>query len=93
MEEVLESLDRRHSLEDLTIEAMLRIGTTTLPLRSILNIKVGEVVALERPLVGPVEVIAGGRAVAKGELVLVEGCFAVSVTEVSGMEMHLPGEG
>lgn len=82
-----------HSLEDLTIEAMLRIGTTTLPLRNILNIKVGEVVALDRPLVGPVEVIAGGRAVARGELVLVEGCFAVSVTEVSGMEMHLPAEG
>jgi flagellar motor switch protein FliN/FliY len=88
-----DALDRTHSLEDLTIEAMVRIGTTTLPLRSILNIKVGEVVALDRPLVGMVEVIAGGRAVAKGELVLVDGCFAVSVTEVAGMEMHLPEEG
>lgn len=88
-----EEMGRQHSMEDLTIEAMLRIGTTTLPLRSILNIKVGEVVALDRPLVGIVEVIAGGRAVAKGELVLVDGCFAVSVTEVAGMEMHLPEEG
>ena len=88
-----EEMGRQHSMEDLTIEAMLRIGTTTLPLRSILNIKVGEVVALDRPLVGIVEVIAGGRAVAKGVLVLVDGCFAVSVTEVAGMEMHLPEEG
>lgn len=88
-----EEMGRQHSMEDLTIEAMLRIGTTTLPLRSILNIKVGEVVALDRPLVGMVEVIAGGRSVAKGELVLVDGCFAVSVTEVAGMEMHLPEEG
>jgi flagellar motor switch protein FliN/FliY len=82
-----------YALEDLSVEAVLRIGATTLPLRNILNIKVGEVVALDRPLVGPVEVIAGGRAVAKGELVLVDGCFAVQVTEVSGMAMHLPGEG
>jgi len=82
-----------HALEDLSVDAMLRIGATTLPLRSILNIKVGEVVALDRPLAGPVEVIAGGRAVATGELVLVDGCFAVQVTEISGMSMHLPGEG
>jgi flagellar motor switch protein FliN/FliY len=82
-----------HALEDLTVETMLRIGATTMPLRTILNIKVGEVVALDRLLAGPVEVIAGGRAVATGELVLVDGCFAVQVTEVSGMAMHLPGEG
>lgn len=88
-----EMVERKHSLEDLKLGVMLRIGTTTLPLRSILNIKVGEVVALDRPLVSPVEVIAGGRAVAFGELVLVDGFFAVQITEVSAMAMHLPAEG
>ena len=47
-------------------------------------------IALDRPLASPVQVIAGGRTVATGELVLVNGFFAVDIKEVSTMEMHLP---
>ncbi|RXH57910.1 FliM/FliN family flagellar motor switch protein [Granulicella sibirica] len=87
-----ESLAVKYSMEDLKISAQLQLGSTVLPLRSILNIKVGEVIPLDRPLAGPVQVIAGGRTVASGELVLLNGFFAVDIREVSTLEMHLPAE-
>ena len=49
------------ALDDLRIDAQLRIGTMLLPLRNILNMKVGEVLPLDRPLSAPVQVLAGGR--------------------------------
>jgi flagellar motor switch protein FliN len=90
--ELDEALTLKYSMEDLKISAQLQIGSTTLPLRSILNIKVGEVIPLDRPLSAPVQVIAGGRTVASGELVLLNGFFAVDIKEVSTLEMHLPAE-
>jgi flagellar motor switch protein FliN/FliY len=89
----LDKAEQAHSLEDLRVEAELRIGTTTLPLRSLLGITVGEVIALDRPLAAPVQVVVGGRTVASGELVLVDGCFAVRIDTIAALKMHLPGDG
>ncbi len=83
------TIDRKHSLEDLKIGVQLRIGTTTLPLRNILNMKVGEVVALDRQIAAPVQVLAGGRMVATGELVIANGFYAIQITQVSALEIHL----
>jgi flagellar motor switch protein FliN/FliY len=79
----------QHSLEDLKVGVQLRIGTTMLPLRSILNMKVGEVVPLDRPLASLVQVLAGGRMVATGDLVISNGFYAVQIKEVSTLEIHL----
>ncbi len=78
------------ALDDLKIAAQLRIGTMLLPLRSILNMKVGEVLPLDRPLSAPVQVLAGGRTVATGELVASNGFYAVKIKEVSALTRHLP---
>ena len=78
------------ALDDLRIGAQLRIGTMLLPLRSILNMKVGEVLPLDRPLNAPVQVLAGGRTVATGELVASNGFYAVKIKEVSMLARHLP---
>ena len=78
------------ALDDLRISAQLRIGTMVLPLRNILNMKVGEVLPLDRPLSAPVQVLAGGRTVATGELVASNGYYAVQIKEVSTLARHLP---
>ena len=85
--------DRRselQALDDLRISAQLRIGTMVLPLRNILNMKGGEVLPLDRPLSAPVQVLAGGRTVATGELVASNGFYAVQIKEVSTLARHLP---
>ncbi len=87
-----QTADRQRSLEDLKVQAQLRIGSATVPLKTILSIKVGEVIALDRPLSAPVQIIAGGRAVAAGELVAVNGFYAVRIKEVSVLERHLPSD-
>ena len=80
----------RQALDDLRIGAQLRIGTMMLPLRSILNMKVGEVLPLDRSLSAPVQVLAGGRTVATGELVASNGFYAVKIMDVSALARHLP---
>lgn len=78
------------ALDDLRIGAQLRIGTMMLPLRKILEMKVGEVLPLDRPLSAPVQVLAGGRTVATGELVASNGFYAVKIRDVSALSRHLP---
>lgn len=85
-----ETADRQRSLDDLKVEATLRIGVATVPLKTILGIKVGQVIPLDRPLAGPVQVIVGGRTVASGELVAVHGFYAIKIKDVSVLERHLP---
>ena len=88
-----ETADRQRSLEDLQVEAQLRIGTAVVTLKSILSTKVGEVIPLDRPLAAPVQIMAGGRAVATGELVAINGFYAVKIKDVSVLERHLPSNG
>ena len=88
--EVFEERADLQALDDLRIGAQLRIGTMVLPLRNILNMKVGEVLPLDRPLNAPVQVLAGGRTVATGELVASNGFYAVKIKEVSALARHLP---
>jgi flagellar motor switch protein FliN/FliY len=89
----LDANARQHALDDLRIGAQLRIGATTLPLKNILNIKVGDVIALDRALAAPVHLMAGGRTVASGELVVMNGFYGLKISKVSLLERHLPGEG
>ena len=54
----------------------------TLTAREILELRPGAVVPVGRPLAGPVDLTAGGRVMARGELVDVEGELGVRVTEI-----------
>ncbi len=80
------------ALEDIQLTPRLCFGRTTLPMRDVLGFCVGDMVVLDRLVVSPVTVEAGGRTVASGELVLLDGGYAVRVTGVSEMRRHLPQE-
>jgi flagellar motor switch protein FliN len=71
------------------LEASLRFGSREMPLGEILDLGPGDVVQLDRHVADPVDLIVGDKIVARGEVVLVNGNFALRVTEVAAPERRL----
>jgi flagellar motor switch/type III secretory pathway protein FliN len=69
-------------LDDAHVELSVGLGTTQLSLRQVVELAVGQVVPLGRPLAGPFEIRAAGKLVGKGELVDVEGELGVRITSL-----------
>jgi flagellar motor switch protein FliN len=70
-------------LLEVALDATLRFGSRTLELSELLELGPGDVVELDRQLTDPVDLIAGDKIVARGEVVLVNGNFGLRVTEVA----------
>jgi flagellar motor switch protein FliM len=70
-------------LRELPVQITCEIGRVTLSAREVLELRPGAVVPVGRPLAGPVDLTAGGRVLARGELVDVEGEIGVRVTELA----------
>lgn len=77
------SKQRLDLLLDIELETTLRFGALELPLREVLEIGPGDVLPLDRNVQDMVDLVVGDRIVARGEVVLVGGNFAVHVTEVA----------
>ncbi|MGA3130838.1 MAG: FliM/FliN family flagellar motor switch protein [Terracidiphilus sp.] len=76
-------------LLDVELEASLRFGAREMPLGEILDLGPGDVVELDRNVSDPVDLIVGDKIVARGEVVLVNGNFALRVTEVATPKKRL----
>jgi flagellar motor switch protein FliN/FliY len=70
-------------LLEVELDAQVRFGSRELELKELLGLGPGDVVELDRNIGDPVDLIVGGRIVARGEVVLVDGNFGVRVTEVA----------
>lgn len=69
-------------LRELPVQVTCEIGRVTLSAREVLDLRPGAVLPVGRPLAGPVDLTAGGRVLAHGELVDVEGEIGVRITEI-----------
>jgi flagellar motor switch protein FliN len=76
-------------LLDVELEASLRFGSREMPLGEILDLGPGDVVQLDRHVADPVDLLVGDKIVARGEVVLVNGNFALRVTEVAEPKKRL----
>lgn len=72
---------QRAVLDAIPVEVTVEIARATATVAELSMWRPGEVIPLPAPVGGPVTVFAGGRAVARGELVDVEGMVGVRVTE------------
>jgi flagellar motor switch protein FliN len=70
-------------LLEVELDAQVRFGSRELELKELLELGPGDVVELDRNVADPVDLIVGGRIVARGEVVLVDGNFGLRVTEVA----------
>ena len=76
-------------LNDIELAATLRFGAREMTLEEILNLGPGSVVELDRHINEPVDLIVGDRIVARGDVVIVSGNFALRITEVSAPQLRL----
>jgi flagellar motor switch protein FliN/FliY len=76
-------------LMDVELEASLRFGSREMSLNEVLELGPGDVVELDRHAAEPVDLLVGDKIVARGEVVLVNGNFGFSVTQVAEPEKRL----
>jgi flagellar motor switch protein FliN/FliY len=79
----------RDLLLEIELDATLQFGTRELPLKDVLALSLGDVLELNRHVNEPVDLVVGDRIVARGEVVIVEGNFALLVTEVAEPQLRL----
>jgi len=70
-------------LMDVELAVALRFGSRRLPLRDVLDLGPGAVVELDRQVQEPVDLLLDGRLLARGEVVVMDGNYALRVTEVA----------
>jgi flagellar motor switch protein FliM len=68
--------------DDVSVELSCAMGRVTLTAREVLELAPGQVLALDRPLGGPVELIVGRSVIGRGELVDLDGELGVRVVEL-----------
>ena len=67
---------------DVTVTVSVELGRVTLPLGELLQLGEGAVVELDRYVSQPVDLMAQGVRLARGEVVVVEDRYAVRITQV-----------
>ncbi len=76
-------------LVDIDLDATLQFGSREMTLEEVLELGPGAVVELDRHVSEPVDLVVGDRIVARGEVVVVSGNFALRITEVATPQLRL----
>lgn len=76
-------------LYDIELDATLQFGSREMALREVLELGPGDVVELDRHISEPVDLVVGDRIVARGEVVVASGNFALRITEVATPQLRL----
>jgi flagellar motor switch protein FliN/FliY len=74
-------------LMDVELAVTLRFGSRRLLLRDVLDLTPGAVIELDRQVGEPVDALLDGRVLARGEVVVLDGNYALRVTEVAPASM------
>ena len=80
------SIDNLKVLENIEVKLTVEVGSAQLKIRDLLRLNEGSVVELERLAGDPLDILANGVQIAKGEVVMVGERFGVRFTEVSNPE-------
>ncbi|NNE43333.1 MAG: flagellar motor switch protein FliN [Gemmatimonadetes bacterium] len=78
--------DHLEHLLDLRLPLTIRLGSTRMTLEELLRLSPGAVVELDQREDAPLEVLANGRMIARGEVVVVDERFGLRITEVGSPE-------
>jgi len=67
---------------DVPVQVVVVMGKKTVSVKELAEMKMGQVIELARPVNEMVDIIAGGKLVAKGELVDIDGKMGVRVVKL-----------
>jgi len=69
-------------VDHVTVECEALLGTGTISIGELSQLTKGEVIALDRSPADPVDVRVNGKTIARGEIVTVDGRFAIRLTQI-----------
>lgn len=67
---------------DVPVNVSLRVGSTEIPIRELVKLVEGSVIALDRDASQAMDVLVNGTLIAHGEIVVVDDKFGVRLTDV-----------
>ena len=73
-------------LLDINMPITVNIGKTIVPFKRLLQLGPGSVLELDKEIGQPAEIYVQGIQFATGDIVVVDGCFAVRIKEVLGTD-------
>lgn len=82
----LQNLDR---ILEIALELKLQFGRRVLLLRDLVELAPGSVIELDQRAQEPATLLLGGKVIARGEVVLSEGNYALRVTEICDLQQRL----
>ena len=80
------SIDNLKVLENIEVKLTVEVGNTEIKIKDLLRLNEGSVVELERLAGEPLDILANGTKIAKGEVVMVGEKFGIRFTEVADPE-------
>ena len=69
-------------LMDVPLDITVELGRTRLVVKEVVDLGVGSIVEIDKAAGEPVDILVNGRAVARGEVVVIEDNFGVRITEI-----------
>ena len=73
-------------LLDMDVPVTITIGQTEIPVKRLLQLGPGSVLKLDKPVNEPVDLYLSESKFATGNVVVVDGRFAVKITQILGLE-------
>ena len=70
-------------IEDVPLLIITEIGRTQISVQRVLNLKKGNLVEFNKIVGEPMDVVVGGRLMARGEIVVVNERYGVRISEVT----------
>jgi len=71
---------------DVNMTVSVELGRVTMPIGELLQLSEGAVIQLDRQVSQPVDIIAQGVRLARGEVVVVEERYAVRITDIEAAD-------
>ena len=78
--------DNLRILENIEVNLTVEVGSAELKIRDLLRLNEGSVIELDRLAGDPLDILANGTTIAKGEVVMVGERFGIRFTEVADPE-------
>jgi flagellar motor switch protein FliN/FliY len=78
------STDEVNFLGDIPVDVVIELGRRRMVLKEIASLDVDDIVELDQPMDRPLDLVVGGKVLARGELVMVGERVALRVTELVG---------
>jgi len=75
---------RTGTIEDAMVRVQVVLGERSLSVRDLSTIAKGTIIELESIAGEPVDLVAAGQVVARGEVVVIDEAFGIRVTELAG---------